>query len=405
MSGNLLLATGAFAILGLVAGWSGRGVRETLGQVDAQVASANQQRLELWKTNTGFPGVEGRPRIEDSAMAVAERIAPWMVTPPPSLAGAAIGQASLRDVIWHATTTGAEPALEVFENGQTLAAGHFDLALVMVFALPLLILFAPRHDAVLLALGPTVSLIGILVSGAPLASSDTWLRTAFWLLLTAVYGYLWLALRRHLSHYWMAGVAYIVLVAVLPGVTLLIAGLVAPPPSRVVLAQRMQSALSPVMTRNSRALAPFYESHPEFVEGGRSPSDYDQLRLQADTEQRAVVAPLIAEADESARSHRSIVKVLAVLSPASIFHLALLETSGTGTSRQEAFETNASEFGQRWSAAVKAKLGRPLLPADLDQLPRFQYAEQPLAGWLMPSALGLAALLAWAGALTLTKPS
>jgi hypothetical protein len=373
--------------------------------VEAQVAGANQQRLELWKSNTSFGSVEGRPRIEDSVMAVAERVEPWMVSPPPALAGAAAGQASLRDTIWHATPAGAEPALEVFENAQTKAAGHFDLALVMVFALPLLILFAPRHDPVLLGLGPAVSLIGILMSGAPLTSADTWTRTAVWMLLTAIYGYLWLTLRRHFPVYWMAGVAYVVLVALLPGVALLAAGLVAPPPSRVALAGRMQAALRPALAKASGELAPFYGSHPEFVEGGLTPADYDRVRLKTETERQAAVAPLLAEAEDSARWHRSIAKILAVVSPASILHLALLETAGTGTSRQEAFEENAREFGRVWSADIKSRLdrGHPLRPADLDQLPRFKYAEQPLFSWFLPAAVGFVTLLAWVGVLMVKK--
>ena len=404
MNRKLILALAAFLVLGIAAAWNGRRMRQALAQVQTQVASANLQRLEIGKLNAGLSSPTGRPRMEDSVLAFAERVAPWMVSAPSGMAGAAVGQAALRSTIWHPTSWGAEPGLEVFENAQTMAPGHFDLALAMVFALPLVILFAPRQDNVMLAMGPVVSLVGILLSGAPLASADTWLRTAAWLVLTGLYGFFWLMVRERQRVYWMTGVTYLALVVLVPGLAVMVSELLVPPPSRVRLAERTQEYLRPVMEKSSRALAPFYESHPEYVEDGLTAVDYDRVRLGAEAERHAAVAPLLGEAEAKAESHRQLVEILAKLSPAAILHLALLETSGTGLTRQAAFEDSAREFGRKWAAAIKTSLekGHPLRPADLDQLPVFTYQEQPVGSWLTPVAVALLSLLAWLGVLRAT---
>ena len=401
MNRKLILALAAFLVLGLAAAWNGRRMREALAQVQTQVASANLQRLEIGKLNAGLSSPTGRPRMEDSVLALAERVAPWMASAPSGMAGAAVGQAALRNTIWHPTSWGAEPGLDVFENAQTMASGHFDLALVMVFALPLVILFAPRQDTVMLAMGPLVSFVGIVLSGAPLASADTGLRTVAWLLLTGLYGFFWLMVRQRQSVYWMTGVTYLVLVVLVPGLAVMLGELMVPPPSRVLLAQRIQESLRPVMEKSSRALAPFYERHPEYVEGGLTVADYDRVRLDADAERHAAVAPLLSEAEAKAAGHRQAVEILAKLSPSAILHLALLETAGTGLSRQAAFEASARDFGGKWAAAIKTRLekGHPMRPADLDQLPVFTHQEQPMESWLMPVGIGLLSLLVWLGAL------
>ena len=76
MNRKLILAVGAFLVLGLAAAWNGRRMREGLSQLQTQVASANLQRLEIGKLNAGLSSPAGRPRMEDSVLALAERVAP-----------------------------------------------------------------------------------------------------------------------------------------------------------------------------------------------------------------------------------------------------------------------------------------------------------------------------------------
>jgi len=404
MNRYLAAPVSAFLLLGLAAAWNGRRMRDSLSQVEAHVASANQQRLEIGKLNAGFTSSEGRARPEDSVLAAAERMAPWMVSGTPGLAGAAIGQTALRRTIWRPNSGGAERGLEVFENGQTLAVGGFDLAIVMVFALPLVILFAPRHDMVLLTLGPAVSILGILLSGAPLASADTWMRGLVWLVLTGLYGFFWLSLRRKNWAYWAPAVAYGSLVLIVPGLAVTVTDLLLPAPSRVELAAKQQAALLPIMAKTSRDLAPFYESHPEFAENGATPADYDRVRLKAEAQWADALEPLRQQAEGRAGLHRMAVEVFGKLSPASILYSALLETAGTGVSRPEAFEESAREFGRQWSVALRGSLGRghPLRPADLDRLPVYRYQEQSVLSWMLPAIIGILSLLAWGAAMQLT---
>jgi len=311
----------------------------------------------------------------------------------------------LRRTIWRPNSGGAERGLEVFENGQTLAAGGFDLAIVMVLALPLVILFAPRHDLVLLALGPAVSLLGILGSGAPLTQADTWLRVLAWLVLSGLYGLFWLLVRRKNWVYWATGVAYVTLVFIVPGLAVAVVDLLLPAPSRMALAAKKQAALLPVMAKTSRDLAPFYEVHPEFAENGATPADYDRIRLAAEAQWSEAWEPLRQQAEGSADLHRMAVEVVGKLSPASILYSALLETAGTGVSRQDAFEETAREFGRQWSIALRAGVGRghPLRPADLDRLPTFRYQEQPLLSWMLPAVIGILSLAAWGAAMQMTR--
>ena len=87
MSRYLIAAMSAFLLLGLASAWNGRLMRRTLAQVESHVASANQQRMEIGKLNAGFTSTEGRPRTEDSVVASADKVAPWLVSGTPALAG------------------------------------------------------------------------------------------------------------------------------------------------------------------------------------------------------------------------------------------------------------------------------------------------------------------------------
>lgn len=407
MSRNSWISLAAFFLLSLAAAWNGRRMRETMQQLDMQVALANEQRLEMGKLNAGFVSLEGRPRLEDSVVALGEKVAPWMAPSTPGLAGAAIGQTALRRAIWRPAGGSAEQGLEVFENVQTMASGSFDLALMLVFVLPLVLLFAPGPGMLLLGLGPLVSLIGIPLAGAPLASADSWLRIAVWVLLSGLYGRFWLLVRQRVSAYWVSAAVYVSLVLLVPALVTATAGLVVPPPSRVKLAQQTQEALRPVMEKTSRELAPFYESHPEYVEAGQTVAQYDLIRLRAEAEWRAAVAPLKQEAEDRAVLHRGALDMLAKLSPASTLYLALLETAGSGVSRQEDFEASAKAFGQKWAAGLQARMphGHGLRPAELDQLPRFSYQEQSTVSWLTPAGIGLVVLGLWGIAVGFAKRS
>jgi hypothetical protein len=159
------------------------------------------------------------------------------------------------------------------------------------------------------------------------------------------------------------------------------------------------------MDTTSRELAPFYESHPEYMEDGHSTIEYDRVRLKAEAERHAAVAPVLKAADDSASGHRTVVKALSMLSPAAILDLALLEVAGTGVTRQEAFEESALAFGQKWSAEVKARIAkeRPLRSTDLVQLPAYAYEEQPMSGWIVPVGIGFAGLVTWLLAIRFLK--
>jgi ABC-2 type transport system permease protein len=220
-----------------------------------------------------------------SPSVVGGRLGPrYAMLPPGPLAPLAIGQSDLLPYYFKVSTDARETivAAAEIENPHRLLVGRFDLAFVLVFLYPLLILAvtynmlsAEKEQGTLaLALSQPISLgtlvtgkvvlralvlIGIVVSfsvlallagGARLAAPGAGARLALWLTAVAAYGALWFALavlitslgRQSATNATILATLWLALVVLLPALFNLLATTVYPVPSRVEMIQAVREA-------------------------------------------------------------------------------------------------------------------------------------------------------------------
>ena len=189
------------------------------------------------------------------------------------------------------------------ESPLNLMVGRFDLAFVVIYLLPLLVLAlsfnvlseereqgtlaltlsqpvsargvvaAKLAFRALLAVGMVlgVSLVGLLVTGGFGAPG----RILLWCAAVVAYALFWFVLAAWVnglrrSSAWNATVlvgAWLVLVVVLPAAINIAAGLLHPLPSRVQMITAQREASNEAVNRRSELLARYLEDHPEMAEG------------------------------------------------------------------------------------------------------------------------------------------
>ena len=317
------------------------------------------------------------------------------------------------------------------ENPLNLLVGRFDLAFVVVYLLPLLILAlsfnvlsGEREQGTLaltlsqpvsargvvsaklafrailvmgLALG--VSLLGVLFSGG-FGSPG---RVALWCAAVTAYAFFWFTLAAWVnglgrSSAWNATVlvgAWLLLVAVLPAAVNITAGLLHPLPSRVEMITAQREASNEAVNQRSELLARYLEDHPELAGG-----------VAADEANRAALAWAATDAvnrrleevtsvhDERLAAQRTLVRRYRFLSPALLTQEALLDAAGTGDARFARFRSQVREFAEHWrNFFVPAILAGEQMTADvLPGLPSFRFVDEQMREVRARAAIPLAAL-------------
>ena len=328
------------------------------------------------------------------------------------------------------------------ENPLNLLVGRFDLAFVVVYLLPLLILAlsfnvlsGEREQGTLaltlsqpvsargvvtaklafrailvvgLALG--VSLLGIAFTGG-FASPG---RVALWCAAVTAYALFWFTLAAWVnglgrSSAWNATVlvgAWLLLVVVLPASVNITAGLLHPLPSRVEMITAQREASNEAVNQRSELLARYLEDHPELAGG-----------VAADEANRAALAWAATDAvnrrleevtdvhEERLAAQRTLVRRYRFLSPALLTQEALLDAAGTGDARFALFRSQVREFAERWRTFfVPAILAGEQMTAEvLPGVPSFRFVDEQVREVAARAAIPLAALggllvLAGAGA-------
>lgn len=337
--------------------------------------------------------------------------------PPGPLATLAVGQSDLlpfyHDVSIYTNEQSFLQNGEV-ENPANLMVGRFDLAFVVVYLLPLLVLALGynvlsgerERGTLALTLSQPVSAravvgakllfrallvlalaLGASVGGGLLAGIQDVGRLALWSAVVGFYVLFWLALAAWVnalgrSSAWNATVlvgAWLLLVVVVPAAVNLTAGLLHPLPSRVEMITVQREASNEAVNRRSELLARYLEDHPEMA-GGVVPDGANTAALAwAATEEVNRRLKEVAEGYESRlRSQRALVDRYRFASPALLAHSALLETAGTGDGRFSHFEDQVRGFAEEWRAFfVPSILAGERMTADvLGELPSFTYREE-----------------------------
>jgi len=318
------------------------------------------------------------------------------------------------------------------ENPLNLMVGRFDLAFVVIYLLPLLILAltynvlseereqgtlaltlsqpvsarsvvaAKLAFRALLVVGTVlaVSLLGILATGG--AGSPG--RVALWCATVAVYALLWFALAAWVnclrrSSAWNATVlvgAWLVLVVVLPAAINIAAGLLHPLPSRVEMVTAQREASNDAVNRRSELLARYLEDHPEMA-GSVVADDEPALGALAWAATDAVnrrLEEVTTEHDASRTEQIALVRRYRFLSPALLAQEALMDAAGTGDARFARFQTEVRAFAEEWRGFfVPAILAGEQMDAGvLPGVPKFELADEESADVARRAAVPLTVL-------------
>ncbi|AEG94123.1 DUF3526 domain-containing protein [Ramlibacter tataouinensis] len=324
------------------------------------------------------------------------------------------------------------------ENPWHLLSGHFDLAFVIVYLLPLLIfalsynlLSAERESGTLrlllsqpLALGTLVAgkiavragvLLGLAV-GVPVAvlllarpqALAAGEATLWWALLVGAYALFWFALvvavnafgRASATNAMVLVIAWVVLVLIAPVLLNLVVTTVSPAPSRTELATRTRLVTVEAMNRYSKLLAADYRymAEPDVLvpRNGRiemSGRSLASWRIQKQVDQE--IQPELDRFDAQQARQQQLVARYSFVSPAALAYESMTALAGTGARRYGHFMQQINGYHAAWRGFFTPRIdgGIALAEADFASIPRFVWQEESNALLRVQAARSLALLL------------
>lgn len=437
----------AAVIAGAVVNGSAR-VEERRAEID-QALAAERERLAADRAEALRAAAAPRPEGEVSPFAAGPDHPYYLGTRqgtnafllPGPLAPLALGQSDLYPYGYKVTTGNRESLVtsEPLENPIKLHTGSFDLAFVLIYLGPLLILvlsfnlISGEKESgtlglllsqpvslrtlvlgkvalrALLVLGSAVvfTLAGFLATGADLSAPGAPFRLALWSLAVLAYGAFWFSLavwvnargRSSAANAVILASCWLVLVVLVPGVVNLAATAFYPVPSRVDFVHAMRLASNEARVQGSQLLGQFFEDHPQLAKG--RPADPDEasfmvLRLARDEAVGRSLEPVLARYEESLERQEGLVDRFRFLSPALLLQDVLLDIAGTGAARHRRFVAQVDAFRRGWRELFAPRYveDRPVFTAaDYDRLPRFDFVEEPTDELARRTALPLALLI------------
>jgi ABC-2 type transport system permease protein len=380
------------------------------------------ERLRAQAASLAQPGAKVSPFADPrSPSNVGGRLGPRYATQPPGpLAPLAIGQSDLLPYYFKVSTEARENivAATEIENPNRLLSGRFDLAFVIIFLYPLLILALSYNmlsseqeqgtlslalsqpvslrtlvsgkvalrALVLLALLIAFSAVALLATRADLSAAGTGQRLTLWLAVVGAYGAFWFGLsiavvslgRNSTTNATMLASAWLVLIVMTPSLFNLAATTLYPVPSRVEMVQAMRAAQDEANKSGSQALARFYEDHPELASGdaAQAMNDFNVVRVAVNDDVERRVRPVVNRYEEQLASQQRMLNSLRFLSPAIMMQGAVNDIAGTGSDRHRHYLAQVDDYHRRWRDYFVPKIFAKTQIQDFDAIPRFEYREE-----------------------------
>ena len=359
------------------------------------------------------------------------QMAHYASLPPTPLAALSTGQSDLVPSVLPlvpeklpSMASNSEP-----QNPHHLLIGRFDAAFVVIFLVPLLIialtytllsgerergtlalvlaqpvtshsLFAAKLlPRMVIGLGLTV-LVGLLSS--PLIFGSAWGRLALWLAVALAYCVFWFALGAVVAvqrggsatHAVALAACWLALTVLLPAGINLAVNTLQPMPSRVELILALRAATDNAVSERSKVLGVFYEDHPDLAPGGAAAAD-EFVALELATDQRVEhdITPVLSRYQQQLEQQQLLVDRLQYLSPALLAQSALAEAAGTGLARYRWFFGQAIAHHQELRSFFEPRALRKEKFYAWDEVPTFEYVEEPIASVAARIAPAIAAFL------------
>ena len=422
-------------------------IAEQLTELDRR--GQPQPRLQLaglpwYLAQTGeviVPAPHVDPRRAEAAASewVGARYA---VLPPAPFSALAVGQSDLHPYYTRVTIR-TRPALvqsDELENPVNLLTGRFDLAFVLAFCWPVLVLpllynvasEERENDTVALIRSQPLSWAYILGARLAVRSGIALLITLSASLFTlATLGALaqvsvgevalWTAVVLALALFWTgvamlvnaAGwssatnsaamlVVWLLLVVVAPAMIGEVSQALAPVPSRVQLITAVREAGSLSPSETTALVSAYYETHPD-AEQSTDSADLTAIRgLAQQDEVDRRITPILLAYRTSVERQQALAERLRFLTPPVLVHDAVTELAGSTAARYRRFAEQVDAFHRSWRTyfypLVHARA--VLTMAHYDRAPRFAFTEDRLAQVMARTAL-LTGVTAGAGLLLL----
>lgn len=423
--------------------------KQTLAQADDE---ENERMAKLQKNLADIESGRAEPKgFQDPRSAGAiggTSAAPYLAMPPAPLGALAIGQSDLYPYYFKLNLRSKQAILanDEIENPSNLLSGRFDLAFVLIFLFPLLILAlgynlisAEREQgtlvlalsqplalrelvtgkillrgAVLLGFLGVFTLGGAALSGVDLMSSDSWARLGLWLVMMVLYTSFWFGLAVLVNTFRSSSATnalvlaggWLAFVLVLPSIANLVATSLYPVPSRVEMVQAMRSAGKEAQSKGSILLAKYMEDHPELApqDGNAGAADFASVSYAVQMEVDKQVQPILDRFDRQVSQQQNFVDAFRFLSPAILVQGALNDIAGTSLGRYQHFTGLVNTFFDKWQGYFLPKVfaKTKLSSAEIKDFPRYQWAEESTGsvagrvGVALVGLMGLNAIVLWA---------
>ncbi|MBL8233075.1 MAG: DUF3526 domain-containing protein [Bryobacterales bacterium] len=434
-------------LLVLTIGYGVRNGAAWVGFQKANVAGAAHEEVErLAKMKRAIADLNaGRvklPSFRDPRNAFSTGYtmgAHWAVMPPGPLAPLAIGQSDLLPYYFKVSLRSRDTILgnDEIENPVHLLSGRFDLAFVIIYLYPLVILAlsynlisGEKEDGTLaitlsqpvslralslgkilfrgafvVALATVLSIGGALASGVSFAADGVWIRMAMWIAVVAAYGAFWFLLavavnalgRGSSANAVMLAGCWLAFVLLIPSLLNVAIKTAHPVPSRVEMIQAMRTASDEITAQRSKLMAKYLEDHPELA--GAPDDTMAQLAIRnvvmmEETERR--VQPVLDRFDRQLMLQQQLVDRYRFFSPAILTQSALYDLAGTNSFRYKHFLGLVDTFHKQWREYFFPLMVKKVMlsEGDLEAMPRFAFMEEPAAAVLGRASAGLAGLLA-----------
>ena len=415
----------------------------TAAAEEAERYATLQTEVETLQRTGGKVSPFRDPRVAANA---GGRMAPrYAALPPGPLAALAIGQSDLLPYYFKVSTDARENivAATEIENPQRLLVGRFDLAFVLIYFYPILILAlcynmlsgeqeqgtlslalsqpvalrtlatgkVALRAAVLVAVVVAATVAALVLGGVDLTAPGAVSRLLLWVGAVLGYGAVWFAVALYVASRGLGSAAnatvlasvWLALVVVLPAIFNLAAATFYPVPSRVEMVQAVRVASDAANAEGSKLLAKYYDDHPELATGdaGQAMTDFNIVRVAVNDDVERRVRPVIQRYEQQIAGQQGLIDTLRFVSPAVLMQNALNDVAGTGVARHQGFMAQVDAYHRAWRAHFTPLILARTPVLDYASLPRFAYDEEStgeVAGRIVLSLLGLivpAIVVAW----------
>jgi ABC-2 type transport system permease protein len=375
--------------------------------------------------------------------------APRIVPPSSPLTFLAIGQS---DLVPNSYKVGLDGRLEwnarnrvaqQLENPLLLKFGRFDLAFVILYIYPLLILAVSYNmisgekesgtlhmllaqplrlrtmvmgkiaTRVMLVFGCAFgfSAIGFLLSGISLGGA-TIMRLFLWGLAIIIYGAFWFAIaavvnatgRGSAATALILAVAWLIFLFVVPSTANFIAVTAYPIPTRVEYINAERAAEDRSRSKRKELVARYLSAHPELRQYGWTidnlgvgfPEVPEAMPEKIEAEDTLEsLKPVVARYEGQLAGQQRVVGGLSFFSPAILMQSVLYNLAGTGRDRHEHFLRQVNAFNKTWNDffGVKPFFREMVNASDYERFPGFTYHEESLREVISRLIIPMAALL------------